>query len=215
MSPLKSQVKIGTINELGLKYDDMRESAEKDILRKEGYHVALNELQQSTLKSVFERIDADRDGGKIDLEAAAHCKDYVLKVHAAIDNLRIMNEKHRLIAEGRVVGLREAIAFAAKVMDAEKAKLQAVEGQMAEALEGAVQEVRPDAQMSAVEDLDQRRAVARATKEALVAPVPGSEEPPTAEEPPPPSIVASAAPVNGARRGRPPKAKGQSKEARD
>jgi hypothetical protein len=207
VSPLKSQVKIGTINELGLKYDDMRESAEKDIIRKEGYHVALNELQQSTLKSVFERIDADRDEGKLDLETAGRCKEYVLKVHAAIDNLRIMNEKHRLIAEGRVVGLREAITFAAKVLDAEKAKLQAAESQMSEAPEGGVAEVRPDAQMSAVQDLDQRRAAARAAKEAIMAPVAPVEEELT------PSIVTSAAPLTGARRGRPPKAKGQGKEA--
>jgi hypothetical protein len=207
VNPLKSQVKIGTINELGVKYDDMREAVEKEVLRKEGYHVALNELQQKTLTSVLERIDDDRDEGKLDLETAARCKEYILKVHGAVDNLRIMNEKHRLIAEGRVTGLKDAIAFAAKQLELEKAKLKDFETQGATPEGPPPEAARPDVQMTAVDDLDQRRTAARAAKEAAEAPAA-----PAPKDEPPPSIVTSAAPLNGARRGRPPKAKG--KEAR-
>src|SRR5262245_20296535 len=98
MNPAKAQIKIGAINELGNKYDDVLEAAQADVFRKEGVHVAINEIQRQTLKSVFERVDADRDAGKFDLPVAALIKDYLAKVHAALDNARIMNEQHRLLA---------------------------------------------------------------------------------------------------------------------
>lgn len=173
MNPAKAQIKIGTITELGVKYDDMREALEREVFRKEGYHQALNEIQQSSLKSIFARVDEERDAGRFDIPTSSLIKEYLIKVHAALDNLRCMNERHRTLAEGRVTGLLDAIGFAKKMLDAEKAKLVAVEAQvgagvLAEEDAGTMPvEVRPDSQSSALGDLRERRARARAEKVAI------------------------------------------------
>jgi len=167
MNPAKTHGKIGAINELGVKYDDMRAAVERDVYRKEGYQLALNEIQQSTLKSIFERVDAERDAGRFDIPTASLIKEYLARVHAAVDNLKLMNERHRTLAEGRALGLRDAIGLAKKTLDAEKAKLAALEAQVAaghvtaEASGTTPIDVRPDVQNSALEDLNRRRAEAR------------------------------------------------------
>lgn len=163
MNPIKAQIKIGTITELGSKYDDMLEAAQRDILRKEGIHLAINEIQQQTLRSIFERVDADRDAGKFDLPVASLIKDYLAKVHAALDNARMLNTNQRLVAEGRILGLKDAIGFAKKSLDAEQAKLgQAEPEALVKGSEPAP--VRPDTRVAALDDLHRRRAEARALK---------------------------------------------------
>lgn len=166
MIPIKSQIKIEAINELGVKCDDMREALRREVLRKEGYLAALNEIQQSTLRSFFERVDRDRDAEKFDLPTSTLIKDYLAKVHAALDKLRLNNEHQRVLVEGRIVGLQDAIAVAKKARDTEQSRLTMLEEQLAPAViteeppprSGA----RPDAQNAAVEDLRRRRAEAKA-----------------------------------------------------
>lgn len=185
MNPIKSRIKIEAINELGIKCDDMREALQREIFRKEGYLAALNEIQQSTLRSLFERVDGDRDAEKFDLPTSTLIKDYLAKVHAALDNLRLNNERQRVLAEGRIVGLQDAIAVAKKARDSEQSRLAALEEQLARA---AITEetpstpgARPDAQNAAVEDLRRRRAEAKALETAAppsnggVAAAPGTE----------------------------------------
>jgi hypothetical protein len=181
MNPVKSQGRIGAINELGVKYDDMREAAEREVLRKEGFLAALNEVQQSTLTSIFERVDADREAERFDIPTSSLIKEYLAKVHAALDNLKAASERHRLIAEGRVIGIRDAIGFAKKTLDAETARLAAIEAQVtAGAITPEVAsvmpvEVRPDARNPAVGDLQRRRAEAKAAKESTAALVPTAQ----------------------------------------
>lgn len=217
MNPAKTQIKIGTITELGVKYDDMREALERDVFRKEGYQQALNEIQQSTLKSIFARVDDERDSGRFDIPTSSLIKEYLVKVHAALDNLRGMNERHRTLAEGRVAGLRDAIAFAKKMLDAERAKLVAVEtqvgaGVLAEEATGAMPvEVRPDSQSSALEDLQKRRARAKVEKaERVEAETVALTETVTVEDP----LLEVAGESVPRRRGRPKGSKNRPKEAR-
>jgi hypothetical protein len=206
MNPVKTHGRIGAINELGVKYDDMREAAEREVLRKEGFCAALNEVQQSTLTSIFERVDADRDAERFDIPTSSLIKEYLAKVHAALDNLKAASERQRLIAEGRVVGIRDAIFFAKKTLDAEKAQLAAIEAHInsgaiaVEATGATPAEARPDARNPAVVDLQRRRAEAKAAKAAAVVTV----APTVAPEPAP------AAP----KRGRPKGSKNSPKEAR-
>lgn len=189
MNPVKTHGRIGAINELGVKYDDMREAAEREVLRKEGFCAALNEVQQSTLKSVFERVDADRDADRFDIPTSSLIKEYLAKVHAALDNLKGASERQRLIAEGRVVGIRDAIAFAKKALDAEKAQLATVEAQVrsgaitVEATGIAPVEARPDARNQAVVDLQRRRAEAKAAKAAAAVTVAPTDVPEPAPAP--------------------------------
>lgn len=206
MNPVKTHGRIGAINELGIKYDDMREAAEREVLRKEGFCAALNEVQQSTLKTIFERVDADRDAERFDIPTSSLIKEYLAKVHAALDNLKAASERQRLIAEGRAIGIRDAIVFAKKTLDAEKAQLAAVEAHVSsgavtlEATGATPVEARPDTRNPAVVDLQRRRAEAKAAKEAAAVSAG-------------PAVVAEPAPAPP-KRGRPKGSKNSSKEAR-
>lgn len=202
MNPAKTQIKISTISELGVRYDDMREAAEKEVFRKEGYLLALGEIQQSTLKSVFERVDAERDTGRFDIPTSSLIKEFLAKVHAAVDNLKLVNERHRTLAEGRAIGLRDAISLAKKHVDVEKAKLAVAEAQVAagaitaEATGRTPVEVRPDTQNAALGDLQRRRAQAKAEKAAVEA-----------------VAVSAPEPAPAPKRGRPKGSKNRPKEA--
>jgi hypothetical protein len=199
MNPLKSQIKITVVNDIGTKLDDMREAAQVDIYRKEGAHGTINDLQNSTLKSIMAAVDTDRDDGHISLPDATLVKQYLMKVHHALDNLRIMVEKHRLVDEGRVAGLQAAIKYAQKTVDAERKQLTALsegledgsirmDSDGAPVFEGPLEQrpsgVRPamDGRSSGpLADLEARRAEARALKEAKA-------EVPKAEAPTPTSV---------------------------
>jgi hypothetical protein len=195
MNPLKSQIKITVVNDIGTKLDDMREAAQVDIYRKEGAHGTINDLQNSTLKSIMAAVDTDRDDGHISLPDATLVKQYLMKVHHALDNLRIMVEKHRLVDEGRVAGLQAAIKYAQKTVDAERKQLTALsegledgsirmDSDGAPVFEGPLEQrpsgVRPamDGRSSGpLADLEARRAEARALKEAKAVEVPKAEVP--------------------------------------
>lgn len=166
MNPLKAQIKMGALGELGNQLDDKLESLQKDQVRFEGFEVALKEIRSSTLPSIMARVDSDRDEEKFDLATAALIKDYLAKVDLALDNLRIRNAKLALIAEGRVAGLKDSIAFTKKMFDGEKAKIDALGKGLSEGtltIEDASQGVRPD--MTALEDIEQRRAEAKKAKD--------------------------------------------------
>lgn len=219
MNPVKAQIKIGTYYSLGSKFDDQLEAAQKDVYRYEGIAKALEEVQRSTLPSVLERVDADRDEGKFDLEVGVLIKDYLTKVHLALDNARIHNEKYRLIAEGRVAGLTLAVQTTKKAMDAEKAKLETLatglaNGSIAVGDEDAP--VRPPP-VSALDDLNQRREAARLAREGQDIKSSTSEAQESADSPTKPAEFqeskSSVSPptVPGPRRGRPKGSKNKSK----
>jgi hypothetical protein len=144
-------------------------------------------------------VDTDRDDGHISLLDATLVKQYLMKVHHALDNLRIMVEKHRLVDEGRVAGLQAAIKYAQKTVDAERKQLTALsegledgsirmDSDGAPVFEGPLEQrpsgVRPamDGRSSGpLADLEARRAEARALKEAKA-------EVPKAEAPTPTSV---------------------------
>lgn len=190
MSTLKAQIKIGTINELGNKLDDFKEVAEKEIPRCEGYDRCLKELEDG-LQSIFERVDIERDEGKFDevkeaLEVAKIVKQFLTRVQGSIVNLRLRNEKVRFIAEGKVLGLKASIDAAKKMMDAEVQKVQDLETAARTGtvvveedgtpvhqgdLRGRPVGVHPGdpladrrGELSPAEDLDARRAAAKAAK---------------------------------------------------
>ena len=168
MNPLKSQVKIGTINELGEAMDGLLESAKAEGFRQEGRARLLVELQNGTLKSILDRVDRDVDEGKLDLETSGHVKKALVRVSHAIDNLKLQTTKSQLVCEGRVQGLKQAVDFASKrnkeEADRLRAFLEAVERGDVTVEDGA----RPDqagSAASAAADIQQRRAEAKAERE--------------------------------------------------
>lgn len=144
MSILKSQIKIGTVSELGAQLDDLLEKAEKEPLKCEGYSLCLKEFETG-LTSIFSRVDTERDEGQFDafgnpLEVAGLVKKFLTRVHASIEGLKAHNEKVRLVQEGRVLGLRQAVEIAKKMHDSEQLKMAA----LAKAVEEGVITVEED-----------------------------------------------------------------------
>lgn len=163
MNPLKAQVKIGTINELGNKFEDVKESASKTISQQEGYGIALTDFEGS-VQSILEKIDAERDEGQYDLETANLLKKTIMRVQNAVQNLKVRQQKHLLLAQGQVLGIDLIIKHTKKALDVEMAKVK----DPSESTETTAH-ARPDTPSSALADIEQRRAEAKAAKAAAEA----------------------------------------------
>lgn len=169
-NPLKAQVKIGTINELGNSLEDMKEGAEKEALRLEGYLRAIGDFEKG-IQSISEALNLELKETAFDgyigepLKVAELVKRYLGRCMGSADNLKVRTQKMRLVQEGQVLGLAAAIQRAKKMADEEAKKIQGAVGV------GPLSQTdissnagRPD--MTAAEDIAQRRAEAKAAKEA-------------------------------------------------
>jgi len=177
----KSDIKIGTINEIGSALDDLLEAALTKAEQAEGGKV-LAKKGLAGIESILSAIDRDLDEGKFDeppdgpLKQAALIKRWVLRCDESLKNLLMQAEGTSLQTEGRVAGLKAAVEIAQKRKTAEVSKARALQ----EAIErGAIiVEDAPDgenggrpvgahpAQHSAAADIQQRREEAKADKEA-------------------------------------------------
>lgn len=163
MNPLKTQIKIGTLHELGNKFEDVKEVAVKTVAQQEGYGFALDDVDNG-IKSVLAKIDEEREAGAYDLEVSSQLKKAVMRVNSVILNLKARQQTHLILAQGQVLGLDLAIKHTKKAFDVEQAKLQGTPEKKPST--AVIEESRPDRANNALADLEERRAQAKAAKTA-------------------------------------------------
>lgn len=184
-NPVKAQIKIGTINELGASLDDMKEGAEKEALRLEGYLRAVKDIETG-IQSVSEALNLELKETAFDgylgepLKVAELVKRYLGRCMGVADNLKVRTQKMRLVQEGQVLGLTAAIQRAKKMIDEEAKKIDVSEP--IPQTDIASNAGRPN--MSAAEDIAQRRAEAKAAKAAAEAEAKAEDPKPTPAETP-------------------------------
>ena len=124
MSAAKSEIKMGTIAELGSKLDELHLRAEKEVTQCEGAKSALIEATKK-IEQHMSYVDKDRDEGKLSNEEASMVKKYVQQCMGIVNNLATVAEVRLFQASGKMQSAESAIKLARGMFDLEKRKLDA------------------------------------------------------------------------------------------
>lgn len=163
MNPEKAAIKVAVIHDLGADMDDMLEQSRRMIQQLEGgaawmgkAHVAVTQISQ--------RVDAERDAGKMPEDVAAVVKKYLGMALQSITDLGTKAAASKLGQEGIASGIERCVKHAKKKMDTEQLKLESAVLKAKKAAESG-EEPRPRGS-DAADDLKRRKAEAKAAKEA-------------------------------------------------
>lgn len=204
MSIQKSEIKIGTANQIGSKLDDMLEQSQAEMRRCEGAKSSLKQVA-SMIQDLTNHVNKDVEEGKLDfgedtLKVAETVNKWILRCAAVAENLSIKAEVAFLVQQGKADGLQASVVVAAQVRDQEQQKIVAIQSG---GVDGRPVGTHPDG-VAAVQDLQARRAEAAAEKAAEKAAE--SSDGVVAEEAPP-EVTEAASDSDGEdepkRRGRP------------
>lgn len=124
----KGEIKAATVHELGLKFDDMLEAAQKEVARNEGAKLAMLGASKKVGELVA-HVDKDMDEGAFSnldgpLAIAAAVKKYVIRACGVLDSGAVSAENHRLIGHGKILAFEQMISNMAKVRDMELEKVK-------------------------------------------------------------------------------------------
>jgi hypothetical protein len=126
MSLDKSEVKLGTVHELGCRLDDVREAAHKEVSRMEGA-VAAFAKSAEVVAALAALVDKDISDGKFELETATLIKRYIERGTQALTNLHLNAKNLQLMAQGKVQGLDAGLQVAKKLKEEEERKRDVVQ----------------------------------------------------------------------------------------
>jgi len=121
----KSEIKLGTLQELGVKFDDVRDSLLREIAQKEGAVYGLVEGAKA-IESMKLHVNMDIDAGTYDLETAKSIKLYLDRSIDALHNLSRRIENDRILSSGKVVAMDAVIKITKKECDLEREKIHAL-----------------------------------------------------------------------------------------
>jgi hypothetical protein len=129
MSLEKTEARAAGIHEVGMRMDDLLESAQQEVHRCEG--AALGLLQASKpIQELAGHVEDDIKAGKLDgletLQVAEVIKRYIARSAQIIENLSHKARNQQLAAMGQVQGMQTAVAITKKMFDAEQAKGAAI-----------------------------------------------------------------------------------------
>jgi len=151
----RTEIKMSTASTIGSKLEDMAEAAQGVAHRLEGAHGALVRAGQQ-MEALLASADTQVDAGELGLDEARLVKVTVTKCIAVTAQAAREALQQSLGANGRVAGLRSAVAATKVIYDAEASRLR---GNSEGTAHGRRQAgVRP------VSKLAERRAEAEAAK---------------------------------------------------
>lgn len=122
MSKMKSEVKVATLHEMGVKLDDILEAAEREMHQLEGGKQALVGAKKR-VEQHLANVDRDVQEGKLDLEQATLVKRWVSQCVHIVENLAVQAEVQAYQAQGKVLNAKQVVAVAKAMFDREKAHL--------------------------------------------------------------------------------------------
>lgn len=127
MSVLKSELKQLVTHEVGVKIDDVLEAARRDYVMLEGRQTAFQDGSKAP-EALMVSVDKDVEEGKYDLKTAEIVKRYLSRCSNALQNLSVQAANMRIAQGGKVQGFEQTIAVLKAILDAEKSKVEAVNG---------------------------------------------------------------------------------------
>jgi hypothetical protein len=120
----KSELKIGTVNELGSRLEDALEGSNRDLYRCEGAVTALQAAVRAS-ESIQSHLDKEIEAQKIDLEVGNEIKRWLMRVTQVIANLEAQSVYNRHAQAGRVSAMTTAVDIAKKLKEEEIRKVEA------------------------------------------------------------------------------------------
>lgn len=122
---LKSEVKIATAHDIGVRMDDLLEAAKNEVAQASGAQAALNESAKAVAK-LLAVVDTDITGGLLDLEQAKFAKLYVNRAVAVLENLARHTSNMLMTANGKVAAFEKSVQSVSVYQEAEKTKMRQV-----------------------------------------------------------------------------------------
>lgn len=123
MSILKSEVKIGTVHELGCRLDDSLDAASKDMYRGEGASEALHQAL-AAFEKLAKNVDEEMKEGAADMDSARFVKRYIGNMLGVLTTMAKAADGVKMSNVGRVQAFKQAVQIAKQMKDDELAKLQ-------------------------------------------------------------------------------------------
>jgi len=125
MSVLKSELKQLVITEVGVRVEDALEAAKADVRLLEGRQSAFTDGAKAA-EALLTIVDQDLAADLFDIPTAAHIKKYVGRCVFALQNLTQQAANQRIAQTGKVQGLQHTVDLLKNIIDAEKAKVEAI-----------------------------------------------------------------------------------------
>ena len=168
MNPEKSKLKILWSQALGVRFDDMKEAAEKDLHELKGSEKALRAAEKAIL-ALHSHLEKDVEDGLCpgggDLEVVNYVKRYIARAAGALENLAQKSVTMQHVANGKLSAMDTVVKLMKKEHDNEVTKLE----NMIKLIDAGVD--RPDvavdasqAVVSAAADIQERRDAAKKEK---------------------------------------------------
>jgi hypothetical protein len=169
MNPMKAEVKMLTVQDLGANMDDVLEGAQKEASKAEGGMEWLAKAANG-LKAISQKVDRDLDTGTIEMEVARYTKKMLGLASESLNSVALQAQSQKLAAVGKAAGIEQCVKMAKKIYDTEKLKLESAilqmekdRAQAEEAGEEPPNGSRPRSN-AAADDLRARKAASRAAK---------------------------------------------------
>lgn len=184
MSIEKSEIKILTAQEIGVRLDDLVEAATKEEATLSGAKQALTTAAMK-VEELQKHVEKDLDEGKIDLEQQKLIKPWIDRAAGVIRNLATQAEVNQLQARGKIMAFKQSVAEVKRVQDVEKAKVEAAKAPPDTLIEGQPAKRAPGQHPG--DPLAKRRRRPNLRAVPAEAPAPGSTDgiaPASTSEPP-------------------------------
>jgi outer membrane biosynthesis protein TonB len=127
----KAELKKAVLEDMGVKADDRLDALTAELYRTDGGAKALKSAGEGLGRDVFARLRKELDEGKIDADQAKHVDRYINTCINFLTHLARRAAGQVPVMQGRVDEATEAVRRIKKDVDAEVAKIQAI--QIAEA----------------------------------------------------------------------------------
>ena len=122
-SVIKSETKIATAQDIGVRMDDLLEQARNEVAQMSGAQAALNESAKAVAKLLV-AVDADVNGGLLDLQQAKFAKLYVNRAVSVLENLARHTSNMMMTANGKVTAFEKSVQSVSSYQEAEKTRLK-------------------------------------------------------------------------------------------
>jgi len=122
---LVQELKQIVSSEVGERVEDALEAAKRDLAVLEGRQVAFQDGAKAA-EALLGSVDKDVEEGLYDLSVAAHVQKYLVRASNALQNLSVQSSNFRIAQTGKVQGFAHTVELLKGMMDAAKAKAEAL-----------------------------------------------------------------------------------------
>lgn len=121
---LKSEIKIGTAQEIGVRIDDLLEETMREVDQAAGAHTAFIEAAKAVAK-LHTHVDADLETETYALDVGARIKQYITRATVLLENLAQQTSNIHKTALGKKQAFEKTIQSIKTFQDHETTKLKA------------------------------------------------------------------------------------------